>query len=67
VAAVTPSRYRLATCLGKHCTRSVAKVAENAEREPAREPVLSIRDLTVDFVTDDGIVQAVNGMRDRRL
>jgi oligopeptide/dipeptide ABC transporter ATP-binding protein len=40
----------------------MAAVAENAEREPAREPVLSIRDLTVDFVTDDGIVQAVNGI-----
>jgi oligopeptide/dipeptide ABC transporter ATP-binding protein len=40
----------------------MAAVPENAEREPAREPVLSIRDLTVDFVTDDGIVQAVNGI-----
>ena len=36
--------------------------AEAAVREPAGEPVLSIRDLTVDFVTDDGIVQAVNGI-----
>jgi oligopeptide/dipeptide ABC transporter ATP-binding protein len=40
----------------------MAAVAESAAREPAREPVLSIRDLTVDFVTDDGIVQAVNGI-----
>jgi oligopeptide transport system ATP-binding protein len=40
----------------------MAAVAENAAREPAREPVLSIKDLTVDFVTDDGIVQAVNGI-----
>jgi oligopeptide/dipeptide ABC transporter ATP-binding protein len=38
----------------------MAAAAETAVREPAREPVLSIRDLTVDFVTDDGIVQAVN-------
>jgi oligopeptide/dipeptide ABC transporter ATP-binding protein len=40
----------------------MAAVAESAAREAAREPVLSIRDLTVDFVTDDGIVQAVNGI-----
>jgi oligopeptide/dipeptide ABC transporter ATP-binding protein len=40
----------------------MAAVAESVAREPAREPVLSIRDLTVDFVTDDGIVQAVNGI-----
>jgi oligopeptide/dipeptide ABC transporter ATP-binding protein len=40
----------------------MAAVPETAAREPAREPVLSIRDLTVDFVTDDGIVQAVNGI-----
>ena len=40
----------------------MAAVRENAATEPAREPVLSIRDLTVDFVTDDGIVQAVNGI-----
>ena len=40
----------------------MAAVSENAASEPAREPVLSIRDLTVDFVTDDGIVQAVNGI-----
>jgi oligopeptide/dipeptide ABC transporter ATP-binding protein len=40
----------------------MAAAAENAAREPAREPVLSIRDLTVDFVTDDGVVQAVNGI-----
>jgi oligopeptide transport system ATP-binding protein len=40
----------------------MAAVPENAATEPAREPVLSIRDLTVDFVTDDGIVQAVNGI-----
>jgi oligopeptide transport system ATP-binding protein len=40
----------------------MAAVSENAATEPAREPVLSIRDLTVDFVTDDGVVQAVNGI-----
>ena len=40
----------------------MAAIAESAAREPAHEPVLSIKDLTVDFVTDDGVVQAVNGI-----
>jgi oligopeptide/dipeptide ABC transporter ATP-binding protein len=30
--------------------------------QATREPVLSIRDLVVDFVTDDGIVKAVSGV-----